>query len=59
MFLLHALAGGQASVMVPVAQMGFVFTALLGVAMFGETFNARKRVGLLAAAAALALFAMS
>jgi uncharacterized membrane protein len=58
-FLMHALAGGQASVMVPVAQMGFVFTALLGVVMFHETFNARKRVGLLAAAAALALFAVS
>lgn len=58
-FLMHALAGGQASVMVPVAQMGFVFTALLGVAIFGETLTMRKRAGLLVAVAALALFAIS
>jgi drug/metabolite transporter (DMT)-like permease len=57
--LLHALALGAASVLVPVAQMSFVFTALLGALMFGETLNSRKRAGLLVAAAALALFAVS
>lgn len=57
--LMHALARGSASVLVPVAQMSFVFTALLGAAMFRETLDFRKRTGLLVAAAALALFAVS
>jgi len=58
-FLMHALARGPASVLVPVAQMSFVFTALLGAAMFRESLNMRKRAGLIVAAAALALFAVS
>ena len=57
--LMHGLALGSASVLVPVAQMSFVFTALLGAVMFRETLNARKRAGLVVAAAALALFAVS
>jgi drug/metabolite transporter (DMT)-like permease len=57
--LLHGLARGSASVLVPVAQMSFVFTALLGAAMFRETLNLRKHAGLLVAAAALVLFAVS
>ncbi len=57
--MLHGLARGQASVLVPVAQMGFVFTALAGVVLFGESLTMRKRAGLLVAAAALALFAVS
>jgi uncharacterized membrane protein len=59
LLLLHGLAVGPASVLVPVAQMSFVFTALLGAAMFRETLDVRKRLGLLVAAAALALFAVS
>lgn len=57
--LLHGLALGPASVLVPVAQMSFVFTALLGAVLFRETLDLRKRAGLLVAAAALALFAVS
>jgi drug/metabolite transporter (DMT)-like permease len=57
--MLHGLALGPASVLVPVAQMGFVFTALIGVALFGEILNGRKRAGLLVALGALALFAVS
>jgi drug/metabolite transporter (DMT)-like permease len=57
--LMHGLARGPASVLVPVAQMSFVFTALLGAAMFRETLDLRKRAGLLVAGAALALFAVS
>ena len=57
--LMHGLARGPASVLVPVAQMSFVFTALLGAAMFRETLDFRKRAGLLVAGAALALFAVS
>jgi uncharacterized membrane protein len=58
-FLLYGLAVGPASVLVPVAQMSFVFTALLGALMFHEALNARKRIGLAVAIAALALFAIS
>lgn len=57
--LMHALARGPASVLVPVAQMSFVFTALCGAALFGESLNARKLAGLAVAGAALALFAVS
>lgn len=55
----HALAAGPASVLVPVAQMGFVFTALFGAVLFGEPLDARKRLGLAVATAALGLFAVS
>ena len=57
--LLHGLSVGAASVLVPVAQMGFVFTALLGAMLFKETLSMRKRVGLVVAVAALGLFAIA
>jgi drug/metabolite transporter (DMT)-like permease len=57
--LLHGLARGYASVLVPVAQMGFVITALLGAVMFRERLDARKKTGLAVAVLALALFAAS
>jgi uncharacterized membrane protein len=57
--LMHALARGPASVLVPVAQMSFVITALVGLAMFGERLDARKITGLAIAAMALVLFAVS
>lgn len=57
--LLHGLSRGQASVLVPVAQMSFVFTALIGVVLFREHLNNRKRLGLAVAVGALALFAIS
>ncbi len=57
--LMHGLARGPASVLVPVAQMSFVFTALVGAAVFHESLDRRKRGGLLVAVAALALFAIS
>jgi uncharacterized membrane protein len=57
--LMHGLALGPASVLVPVAQMSFVFTALFGAAVFHERLDMRKRAGLLIAAAALVLFAVS
>jgi uncharacterized membrane protein len=58
-FLMHALLLGPASVLVPVAQMSFVITALVGVAMFGERLDLRKSIGLAVAAVALVLFAAS
>lgn len=57
--LLHGLALGPASVLVPVAQMSFVFTALVGAALFRERLDAKKYAGLAIAAAALVLFAIS
>lgn len=57
--LLHGLAAGPASVLVPVAQMSFVFTALIGAVLFHERLDRRKRSGLAVAVVALALFAMS
>lgn len=57
--LLHGLAQGQASVLIPVAQLGFVITALLGALMFGEAIDGRKRIGLAVAGLALAALAAS
>jgi uncharacterized membrane protein len=56
---LHGLAQGPASVLVPVAQMSFLFTALIGAAMFRERLSGRKRAGLAFGVAALVLFALS
>jgi len=57
--LMHGLAVGPASVLVPVAQMSFVFTAVIGAALFHERLDWRKRSGLIVAVGALALFAIS
>lgn len=57
--LMHGLSTGFASVLVPVAQMGFVLTALVGFFLFREPFGARKIAGLVAAVIALGLFAAS
>ena len=57
--LMYGLALGPASVLVPVAQMSFVFTALLGAALFNEPLDAKKYAGLAIAAGALVLFGVS
>src|SRR5437867_3836997 len=56
-FLAKGLERGEASVVVPVAQMGFIVTALLGFLLLREPFTARKGAGLAAALAALASLA--
>jgi drug/metabolite transporter (DMT)-like permease len=56
-FMVESMARGQASVAVPIAQMGFVVTALLGFLFLREPFTARKGAGLVAALAALASLA--
>jgi drug/metabolite transporter (DMT)-like permease len=56
-FMVEAMQRGQASVAVPIAQMGFVVTALLGFAFLRERFTARKGVGIACALAALATLA--
>jgi uncharacterized membrane protein len=56
-FLAQGLQSGEASVIVPIAQMGFVVTALLGFVFLREPFTLRKGAGLVAALAALASLA--
>lgn len=58
-FLLRGVAAGQASVLVPIAQMGFIVAALLGIFMLRERVTVRKAIGLVLALAALALLALS
>jgi len=55
--LLHSVAHGQASVLVPIAQMGFVIAALLGIVVLREPVSPRKALGLAFAIAALATLA--
>ena len=57
--MMTALRVGQASVVVPIAQMGLVVSAALGVALLGEKLTGRKLGGLAAAVAALGLLAVS
>jgi uncharacterized membrane protein len=57
--LLHGLAVGPASVLIPIAQLGFVFTAVLGRLLFAGPLSWRKRGGLIVAAAAMVTLAFS
>ncbi len=56
-FLTEALARGEASIVTPIAQMGFVVTAVLGVTLLGEPLGRRTVAGLLAAGGAIVLLA--
>jgi drug/metabolite transporter (DMT)-like permease len=51
--MVESLSRGDASVMVPVAQMGFVATSLFGFLFLREPYSLRKGAGLLVALAAL------
>jgi transporter family protein len=55
--LFESLARGEASVLVPISQMGFVVTAAIGLVFLGEPFTLRKGAGLAFAVAALACLA--
>jgi len=57
--LLAGLAQGEASVLVPVAQMGFVVSSGLGFVFLREALTLRKGLGLAVAIAALACLAHS
>jgi len=57
--LFESLALGEASVLVPISQMGFVVTAAVGVLFMREPFTLRKACGLAFALAALACLAKS
>jgi len=57
--MLRGIAAGQASVLVPVAQMGFLIAALLGIALLREPITLRKVIGLASALGALAVLIAS
>jgi len=57
--LFESLALGEASVLVPISQMGFVVTAAVGVLFLREPFTTRKACGLAFALAALGCLAKS
>ena len=56
-FMVEAMARVDASIAVPIAQMGFVVSVLLGFAFLREAFSWRKAGGVAAAVAALASLA--
>jgi len=58
-FMLEGLSRGEASVLVPISQMGFVVAAVAGFVTMGEPFTARKAGGLVAAIAAIICLAQS
>lgn len=53
----ESLTRGEASVLTPISQMGFIVTALVGLIALREPVTARKMAGLALAVAALALLA--
>ncbi len=57
--MMRGLEIGEASVIVPIAQMGLVVSAVLGVLLLRERFDIRKLAGLVAALAALGALAAS
>jgi drug/metabolite transporter (DMT)-like permease len=57
--LFESLVRGQASILVPISQMGFVVTAGVGLIFLREPFTFRKGAGLASAVAALACLARS
>jgi drug/metabolite transporter (DMT)-like permease len=59
MLMATSLVRGEASVLVPVTQMGFVITAAAGILLLGERTTARRLAGLAAAVGALVCFALS
>jgi len=57
--MFESLTRGQASVLVPITQMGFVVTAAIGILFLREAFTLRKGAGLAFALAALIALALS
>ncbi|MBM3342478.1 MAG: hypothetical protein FJY56_10275 [Betaproteobacteria bacterium] len=55
--LLESLRRGEASVLIPIGQMGFIVTAAAGMLLLREPLTPRKLAGLTAAAGALMLLA--
>lgn len=58
-FMFESLTRGEASVLVPITQMGFVVTAVIGIVVLRETLTLRKGAGLAFAIGALVALALS
>jgi uncharacterized membrane protein len=57
--LIIGLSIGEASILVPIAQLSFVLTAVVGLTLLREPATARKMTGLAAAVGAVALLALA
>ena len=57
--LAEGYARGEASMVAPISQLGFVVSAILGVVLFREALTSRKVVGLTMAIGAVALFTIA
>jgi len=57
--LLSGLTIGEASTLVPISQMGFIVTALMGYFLLKEPFTIRKYLGLACAFSALIFLSIS
>ncbi len=57
--LVIGLAVGEASILVPIGQLSFVLTAVIGLTFLKEAVTARKLVGLASAVGAVALLALA
>ncbi len=54
-FTLTALSGGEVSVVIPISQLSFLFTALLSFIFLGERLSAVKIIGIVLAAASITI----
>lgn len=57
--LLEGMVRGEASILVPIAQLSFLVSAVVGIAVWKEAFTARKVLGILAAVGAVALLGLA
>jgi uncharacterized membrane protein len=57
--LIEGLAIGEASILVPIAQLSFVITAIVGLTFLNEAVTTRKLAGLAAAVTAVVLLALA
>jgi uncharacterized membrane protein len=57
--LIEGLAIGEASILVPIAQLSFVITAIVGLTFLKEAVTTRKMAGLAAAVAAVVILALA
>jgi uncharacterized membrane protein len=58
LFLMLALKNGEAGVVLPITQLSFVLTTLLGVRFLSEALSSRKTVGLFLALVCISLMAV-
>lgn len=57
--LLEGMVRGEASILVPIAQLSFLVSAVVGIAIWKEAFTVRKVLGILAAVGAVVLLGLA